>query len=137
MRRCPQPPESMGAPELSGRLHDLAEVFERKRAKALERPPAGVAPGSEAERIGLGALADDALILHVLGDVLEEAAGEWPTAIAAVARRVSERYEEHRHDLECPECGSPRIAQWVEDDDRYPAWVCHGCGVEWRKPDAS
>ena len=33
----------------------------------------------------------------------------------------------------CPVCGSRNTGQWVEDDHRFPAWLCSepGCGTEW------
>lgn len=31
----------------------------------------------------------------------------------------------------CPECDSINTAQWADDDERHPSWLCQDCGIEW------
>lgn len=72
--------------ELVGRLHDLAEVIERRRGRLEESPPEGIALGMH--RVRLAALGDDAHFLHELAHVVE-CCGIEP-AYSDVARKVLE-----------------------------------------------
>jgi hypothetical protein len=110
------------------------------REKAIVIVDAGVPPG-QLQVGGCVMLSDvdDAELGWSIGAAPIRVSDE--DAADELERTLTDRGFEHRRLVDgrvrperCPNCGSPRVGQWVETDDRYPSWLCSACGTEWTEP---
>lgn len=82
--------------ELAARLHEIGDAI-ANRASEIERLARERSfPGEESINIGIGALRDDALLLHTTAEALETGAVSWPTALGHVAEKAGALFEERR-----------------------------------------
>lgn len=82
--------------ELTTRLHEIGDTIDN-RANEIERLARERRfPGEESINIGIGALRDDALLLHCTADAIEELGEADVTFVAVLAPAVDRLYEGRR-----------------------------------------